>query len=165
MTTSVATPEATTTPATEVDAVEMLRGALTDIQKLVNYLTHLDVRQNVSIETLVPVVLTPQERALAVQKMFDDTKALQMQISSHALSSQLQAKISHGQREIDKKLGLATSAMQKGELDKAQSLVKEANAIAIDLQKLVANEPLKGKEILPVVKEVVATSTAAVIAQ
>ncbi len=158
VTTARVSQEATGTADSNAEAVELLRSALTDIQKLVNYLTHLDVRQNVSIETLVPVVLTPQERALSVQKLFDETKALQTDIASYSLSSQLQAKITHGQRDIDKKLNLATIAMQRGELDKAQSVVQEAHALANDLQKLVAHEPLKTTK--PVeVEEVEATTT------
>lgn len=149
-------PEATSSTTSNVDAVELLRGALTDIQKLLNYLTNLDVRKSVSIETLVPVVRTAQERALGVQKLFDDTKALQVQIASHTLSPQLQAKVGHGQRDIDKKLGLATVAMQKGQLDTAEAVVHEANVLGQDLQKLVANEPVKSVKVEPVVQ---ATST------
>ena len=153
--------QATSSTTANVDAVELLRGALTDIQKLLNYLTNLDVRKNVSIETLVPVVRTAQERALGVQKLFDDTKALQTQIASHALSVQLQAKVGHGQRDIDKKLGLATVAMQKGQLDTAETVVHDANALATDLQKLVAGEPLKTVKTEPVTQA--ATTTPVVI--
>jgi len=59
----------------EVDAktsIAALSEALADTQKLISFMTNIDVRENVALETLVPVVLTPEERLSELEKMLED---------------------------------------------------------------------------------------------
>jgi Domain of unknown function (DUF5667) len=54
---------ATKTTNTETDAVKnQLRSAWTDIQKLISFMTDIDVRATLTVETLVPAVLTSDEK-------------------------------------------------------------------------------------------------------
>jgi len=52
--------------------VTLLSGALADIQKLISFMTDIDVRANVSIEDLVPVVLTPEERIETLEQQLNE---------------------------------------------------------------------------------------------
>lgn len=140
----------------ELEAILILRSALTDIQKLLNYLTHLDVRENVSIEDLVPVTPTNKEKVAHVLESVNQVQLLNAQIEMRDISSRLQAKATYGQKEVNKKLQEVTKALEKGNVDSAGASVKEAHNIASDLVRLTANEPLK--EIVPVL-EVQSTST------
>lgn len=134
---------ATTSPETEAEAITLLRSALTDIQKLLNYLTHIDVRENVSIEDLVPVIPTIEERSFEIMRMYDEVRLMQTEVTSRDVSSKLQSKITHGQKEIDIKLSQLTSAMEKGDLERAETLINDARVLASDLVKLTSNEPFK----------------------
>lgn len=52
----------------DTEGVEVLSVALTDIQKLISFMTDIDVRENVALDTLVPVVLTPEERIAVLRE-------------------------------------------------------------------------------------------------
>jgi hypothetical protein len=56
----------------EGKAVSILSAALTDIQKLISFMTNIDVRENVRLDALVPVELTPEERILNLQAALSD---------------------------------------------------------------------------------------------
>lgn len=127
----------------ETEAVELLRAALTDIQKLLNYLTHIDVRENVSISDLVPVVPTAEERTLKIKELFTEIVSMQTTVASHDLSSKVRSKVSSGQRQLEAKLKNVTTSVEKGDLDSAESYIEEAYTIAIDLVKLTDEEPIK----------------------
>ena len=128
---------------TQIEATELLRLTLTDIQKLINYLTNIDVRENVSIEALVPVTLTAQERALKIKSLFDETQKLLTEVEARQISSRLKGKVNRGQDDVAAKLESVTTLMEKGSLDEARSRVEDAHLGALDLLQLVANEPLK----------------------
>lgn len=53
-------------PVLTEDRSAALLMVLADIQKLISFMTDIDVRTNVKLEKLVPVVLTPDEREAAV---------------------------------------------------------------------------------------------------
>lgn len=127
----------------EAEAIVSLKLVLTDIQKLMNYMTHIDVRKNVSINDLVPLTPTDEERATEILRLFDETKSFEQQVATHELQSRLQAKITRGVKEIDAKLALVTIAMQKNDLGRATTLVTDAHTLAGDIVKLTANEPIK----------------------
>lgn len=127
----------------EAEAVEFLRLTLTDIQKLINYLTNIDVRENVSIESLVPVKLTAQERAMEIKALYDETQKLLLEVTERKLTTKLRGKVHRGQTDVTSRLLEVTARMEIGQLDDARVQVEEARAIALDLLKLVAEEPLK----------------------
>lgn len=60
--------------APSLPEVALLRIALSDTQKLISFMTDIDVRENVTIDALVPVTRTPEERlaeALARQEVLE----------------------------------------------------------------------------------------------
>ncbi|MFM2381305.1 MAG: hypothetical protein RLZZ76_72 [Candidatus Parcubacteria bacterium] len=132
------------------EATMILKDALTDIQKLINYLTNIEVRQSVSLETLVPVTPTAGERALEIKKVFEDTKRISAEIKARELNSRLRAKVRHGQNEIDKNLSFVSSAMSEGNLDGAEVVVRDAHALAVDIEKLVLELPIAATTTAPI---------------
>lgn len=149
--------------AQEAEAVASLRVTLTDIQKLLNYLSHIDVRENVEINDLVPVVPTTEEKSQEVMRLFEETQALQAKVSARSISSRLQSKVSHGQRQVTAELKKVTTSMEKGNVDQAKMSVESARNLAADINLLTSNEPSKVKGVVEV--PTVATSTLPVVTQ
>lgn len=127
----------------EEDAIMVLRVALTDIQKLLSYLTNIDVRENVSIEELVPVTPTTEERVQKVMQLIDDSRAIKAQVQEKNISPKLQNKVQYAFRGMERYFAEVTKAMGKGDVEKAHTLAQEAYNIATDIQKLTANESVR----------------------
>jgi hypothetical protein len=130
----------------EDEIISLLRSALIDIQKLLSYLTHIDVRENVSIEDLVPITPTNEERIAEISSLFDETLDLQQKIALHIVNEELQEKLSLGQVAITEQLAEIVTAMQDDDLDTALKIVTEARLMAVDLATLVADTPVKDIE-------------------
>ncbi len=133
------------------EATVILKEALTDIQKLINYLTNIEVRESVSVETLVPVTPTAGERALEIKNIYEETKKISSEIKLRELNSRLRNKVRYGQNEIEKNLLFVSTAMSEGNLDGAKAVVVEAYTFALDIKKLVSDLPLTATTTVPVV--------------
>ena len=131
------------TEALKAEATILLTEALTDIQKLINYLTNIEVRESVSVETLVPVTPTAGERANEIKKLYDDSKSIIADAEKREVSSKLRNKVRYGKEKSEEHLADVLTAMSAGNLSDAKQAVEEAHAIATDLKKMVANEPFK----------------------
>jgi hypothetical protein len=134
----------------EGEAIEILRSALTDIQKLMNYMTHIDVRRNVSLEELVPVTLTPEEQSLESTRLLNEIVALQATIGTKEVNGGLEEKVSVGQQDLEIKVTAAVDLIQAENYDAALLILREAHLIATDLHTLTENKPEKAAVILPV---------------
>ncbi len=122
----------------EEEAITLLRDALRDIQKLLSYMTHIDVRQNVSIEDLIPVTLTTEERVDELMQQLDDILARQVIIQSRVLDISREEKVVLGQQELERIISEALVALQGGEFDTAETLLDEGTLIANDLDTLTS---------------------------
>lgn len=142
---------AVTIEPSEEDAIVLLRTTLTDIQKLLNYLSDIDVRENVSINDLLPVTPTQEERTTEIMRIFDTTIQIEAEIHSRNIQSRLQKKVSFGLTEVDAYLAQITEALQQGNLDVARTAADSALTLITDIQKITSNEPFKPKtsEVLP----------------
>lgn len=136
--------------AIETQAVTILRDALMDIQKLINYMTHLDVRESVTVEDLVPVTHTDEELKEQTSALLEETVALQTKINEREVRAQKMEKVGPGKELLQTKLDEATSLLKEELYEDALVVLKEAYQIARDVDTLTKNEPHK------VVEEVIA---------
>ncbi len=138
----IATATSTTPAAMTVDestAKQYLREALRDAQKLVRFMTDIDVKVNVSVESLVPMSLTDQEReALLVQKL----RTLQEEVTLLNQKDTTSEKLAYGLREVVALSARATSAIAVGDLAAAESAVAAAQVLVTDMLRATADVPL-----------------------
>jgi hypothetical protein len=139
---------------TEADAVVVLTGALQDIQKLLSYLTDIEVRKSVSIDELVPLTPTAEENVNEVIRLFDAALAIQNAIYQKDISPRIRNKVSRDQQELETVFAKIKEAIEKGNVDEALSFAQEAQAIAVDLEKMTQTEPMR-----EVAEEVLGTTT------
>jgi hypothetical protein len=123
---------ATAETSTDTDSVKTdLRRAWTDIQKLISFMTDIDVRYSLTVENLVPVVLSDTEKlAQSIQKYDQAMNHLQRirfgtpLITETAIAEKVELSIP----KIDELLKTATSSMYV-EVDIAKASVDEALAL------------------------------------
>ncbi len=140
--------EAVSEADAEAESIALLRSALTDIQKLLSYMTHIDVRENVSIEELVPITLTPQEEAEAFTELLNKTVAIQEEVGAREVKPQQLEKITAGQQELEIQIAEAVARMEAGDTEGAYAQLEEAYALASDLDALTKHAPLKEAPVL-----------------
>lgn len=122
--------------AQEANPTDLLRSALSDLQKVMSYLTNIDVRQSVSIEELVPITPTTEERFFQISKVYDDARSIQARVMARTLDPQISEKAIAGENELEDKLTAAAFALKSGDLDAAQEAAQDAHSIATDLDTL-----------------------------
>lgn len=121
--------------AASVGSVELLSLVLSDIQKLVSFMTDIDVRENVTLETLVPITYTKEERSEKIglvlreaQVLFEDALIR----LSFVEDVELRAKLEIGKEEGLLNLNMATTSLGLGDLDEAERLIELFTVIAAD---------------------------------
>jgi hypothetical protein len=122
-------------------AIKLLRTALTDVQKLIIFMTDIDVRLSVTIEELVPVTFTAEERVKTILNQLDEVLLQQSDIELRVLSDDLAQKVGAGTVLLSEKLEAATELLETQNLDEAEEMLAEASIIAQDLLTLVADAP------------------------
>lgn len=148
--------------ATEEDkeraaAVALLSSALSDTRKLISFITNIDVRANVSIDELVPLTLTKEERITILDQQISDTEALTALAKEHLAALEAAgspyAGASLSLEFIEASLVLSRESLAENKLVAAENAAVDAFTEARHLEK----ETRKLVEALPV--EDIATST------
>lgn len=133
------------------EAQKDLISALGLTQKLVAFITDINVRKNVALETLVPVELTLEERQDAVVDSVRNTIATKTQIetrlgdgeatlASTTDRSAVVEKIELGFGEIDALLGVASTSLSVLDIDAAEVAARGAAELVKDLYALFLSE-------------------------
>ena len=124
-------------------AIQNLKDALSDTQKLISFMTNIDVRQVVSLETLVPKQLTLEERKSAVVIGRKEIAQKVAQVTGRLASSTDQAlntKVRLGLADVQKYAESIDSEMKGGgALDKAEGVKSEVDALLKDLLLMTAD--------------------------
>ncbi len=123
-------------------AILLLRTALQDIQKLIIFMNDLDIRKNTTVEKLVPVTLTDEERIQNVTNQLSyiiDVKEFTEPIATSSVNTE---KVSHGLKQLETYINEIEQALIQNALNTAERIVPDAFALAQDIEKLV-QVPLK----------------------
>ena len=123
----------------EDDAIKFLRIALTDLQKLILFMTDIDVRENVTIEELVPVTFTEEERVEKILNLLDTVLLAQSDVEARIIPDELSEKVTAGSESLIGYLAIVAQMLEVGNIDEAERVIAEAYTIAQDLQKLVVD--------------------------
>lgn len=129
----------TTFESSEAEAGQQMLGILEDTQKLIVFMTNIDVRSSVTVEEIVPVTLTEEERLAAVNRQIEEINQLilETEVALQATSS----------AEIEEKVNL-TLANSKSELQ--DEIMPSLNSGTFDLSQI----EIKVREILNKVRDV-----------
>ncbi len=134
----------------EATAMGDMIDALSLTQKLIAFMTDIDIRETVTLETLVPVVLTPAERLSAVQQSITESEASRVAVEAATptiTDAGIAEKVKIGLADLVLRIEAARAFITEENIEGAETVGGEARALAEDLMKLVA--PVVG-EILPV---------------
>lgn len=121
--------------AASLESVELLALVLGDIQKLVSFMTDIDVRENVTLESLVPITHTKEERT---EKIALVLREAQVRFENALIrlpfveDAELRAKLEIGKEEGVLNLNMATTSLELGDLDEAERVIKLFRVIAED---------------------------------
>ncbi len=149
----------------EEAAKQMLTEVIARTQKLIVFMTNIDVRAVLSVEALVPVELTDEERQVVVLDTLGRVKSLQAQIATSLMSETLSPGISEKTTEslvqVDALVVSVEAALATSDFEVAQPAVTDALSIITDVASMVGiatgTLPVATPELLPIV---VATSSA-----
>ena len=162
----IADATATSTLSTPREDVVLLRTALGDIQKLISFMTDIDVRENVTVEELVPVTLTDEEMQTSLTtKHLDIESRIEADQETFLLyKGDSVEKITFG---LEQAIAFASStkkSLDAGDFAAAEKAAVEANAYLSDIEKLLGG--VTTELIVPVgttTDEVASTSEAILI--
>lgn len=137
-------PEVSEADVQNKEATALLRSALTDTRKLISFMTDIDVRANVSIEDLVPVVLTEEEELAAIQALYDQTLEIRADLTTLEVAPSVEEKFIFGISLLDSLLPKAEQALKELKISQARVHTEEASEIAQDLLELGSRQTQKG---------------------
>lgn len=130
------------------EAIALLRAALKSTQKLILYMGDLELASRVSVDTLVPVVPTPEEEIDTLsrrqQALVDTIMALQAQ-AGEAPSE----KVSYTLNELTALEGRITVAIAVGEFASARTSLDEAESLVADLARVLEPTILPAVPVTP----------------
>lgn len=130
-----------------------LRAAWGDVQKLISFMTDIDVRASLAIETLVPVVLTDNERIVDVLKLYAIAEANLDRITTglpELTDASVVEKITLALPRIEELLLTATTTLRTDVVN-AQTAITEARDLT---------ESILGMGIFPPVSDITVISVA-----
>ncbi len=126
------------------------------IQKLVAFMSDIDVRETVPLADLVPVMLSDIERTEIVKSEIDVLNSLKIEISERLTTFAepgVAEKVNEAITQIDTLTLQATVALETSEIASAETLVAEARTLMTDIDVLTQQEEIIDE--VPVVEDVV----------
>lgn len=131
-----------------VEAAKMLRtedetGATSDlitalglIQKLIAFMTDIDVRETVTLESLVPVVPTPEERFTEIRSALAEMTIEEqkiLRVLESVVDADIREKVNLGLDMYHMLIASTTASREAEDLDTAEVHIKEARTLITDI--------------------------------
>lgn len=118
----------------EAVAISVLREALADTRKLISFMTDIDVRNSVSLERLVPVTPTREEKVEFVIHKLDYILLNQKQLETKNIEGfELEEDILSGKEELKNLVEKTAKLLEEGETETAVETVKTAEEVMVSL--------------------------------
>lgn len=120
----------------ENDAPTELAQALAQTQKLIAFMTDIDVRENVALDTLIPILLTDEERRVLIDHRITASQTQWEEISARTESLEdaaISEKVSVGSARVKELFATATSALAEGDIEAAEGALAEIEPLIADL--------------------------------
>ncbi len=120
-------------------AVADLVDALGFIQKLIVFMTDIDVREAIELETIVPLVPTIEERTNTVRETIQEILIVEDTVNERLMSitdPNILEKATLGRQQLDELVGVATSSLAAGNIEAAETNTHEALALVNDLDQM-----------------------------
>lgn len=117
-------------------SVDDLVSTLGLLQKLIVFMTDINVRETVSLESLVPVVLSDEERVVLVEKESQSIEILATTIAMRLetlTEGGMTEKATYGLAQISDFIIAIGEALKAPDIEGAETLVKEARGLISDL--------------------------------
>jgi hypothetical protein len=122
---------------TEAEAVEILRGVMVDLRKLISFMTDINVQSSVSVEELVPITLTIEERTTAAKTKLETLRGFTATYATTTFSGAGSEKLNRGYQTVVEIRDRSETALQATALETAEATLTEGVAIVADLQSLI----------------------------
>jgi hypothetical protein len=122
---------------TEAESIEILRGAMVDLRKLITFMTDLDVRSSVTVDDLVPITLTDDERMQAVAANLEVMRAFGERTAGESYTGAGSDKINFEIAEVARLLTEAEAAAAVPALDSAEALGTQGVALIGDIESMI----------------------------
>ncbi|MCA9360960.1 hypothetical protein KC845_00225 [Candidatus Kaiserbacteria bacterium] len=127
---------------TNQEILSLLRIALTDTRKLINFMTDIEIRNSFSVDELVPITLTTEERQIAVKENLNKVSSLMKVVNSKKLEAELVDKVTTGKATVSELVEKANLALEKEALTEAEQATNDALSLAEDLMVLTDKSPV-----------------------
>jgi len=143
-------------------SVANLAGVLGQTQKLIAFMTDIDVRDAVELEELVPVVLSEQERINIAKEEVHNIELLSIEITKRTgllEGDGLVIKVTDGLGDVNGLLIKTTTALELADIDAAEAALLEASAFIADLDLMTESvkelivEEVTEEDVLPIEPE------------
>jgi hypothetical protein len=135
----------------ETGALAQMIEVLGHIQKLITFMTDIDIRESVTLESIVPVSPTPEERETHLNQIHTNVDLALHTVESKLIAIEdinLKEKVSLGLNTVNELVSAFLAALEIHDIDVAESRAKEAETLAGDLLKLT--ETITAPVVLPV---------------
>lgn len=124
----------------EFVAVEQIKHVLKQTQKLILFMTDIDVRENVALEVIVPIVLSVDERMAIAQAEYADLEIVRNAIQEQLLSNtdpDIMSKVEEGMQIIDELMLTISDQLTPDNIDFVEFSLQDARMFIDDVQAIL----------------------------
>lgn len=130
-----------------IQALELQRTILFDIQKLIAYMSDIEVRESISLEKIVPMKLTAEEKLIIVSSELETLKNDALVVKERGTNisdDDISKKYTIGEADLKNLIVSIEALRSEGKYEEALGLIANARALVTDLAALALTNPEDG---------------------